>query len=467
MIVKCKLYAYRKKSRIFNNKISMSLRQQINIGITLSVFIILVLGNAVAIWQARISVAKEFESSVNLAYRLIKANMDTPEWQQSKLQSRLAQIESLRHTRHLRIQLIDEQGELIDQLETEMAKNKSDYPDWFAWAVSQKFPSVRYQSQIRPGQSLTLIIEADSSDEIRESWEETRFLMLLIILMSVIMFVVVNLLFNKAINSVTVIVNGLQAIENGDYQHRIPDSNVTEFGTIARAVNHLTEVLAQVKEENRRLTRHSLEIQEQERQQLAKELHDEMGQSVTAIKTLATTGRQLHEDHQRINNSIINICNHLFQVVRTMMRNLHPIVLSELGLKASLRDLIEHWQEKQPSINYQIICSDAVDELDANTAIQVFRVIQECLTNIARHANARQVNISLTQEQSRENFIITVEDDGQGCDPILMKSGFGMMAIRERIENLNGKVNFKSTPGGGMRIVFEIPICSLNHESSK
>jgi two-component system sensor histidine kinase UhpB len=356
---------------------------------------------------------------------------------------------------------------LIDQLEFKTTKRMPDTPSWFDWAVSQTYPSIRRQVQAPQGQNLTLIIEADPSDEIREAWEETWFLMLLIILMALIMFVTVNLLFNKAINSVTVIVKGLKAIEDGEYQHRIPDSKVTEFGTIARAVNHLTEALALAKKENRILTQRSLRIQEHERQRLAKELHDEMGQSVTAIKTLATTGKQHRVNHQHINESIIDICNHLFQVVRTMMRNLHPIVLSELGLKASLRDLIEHWEEKQPSINYQISCSDAADELDANTAIQVFRVVQECLTNIARHANAQRVIISLIQAQSREKFIITVEDDGQGCELILMKSGFGIMAIRERIENLNGKVSFDSSPDGGMRIVFEIPVSLASYESSK
>lgn len=435
----------------------MSLRLQINIGILLSVSIILILGVTTAVWQARNSVAKEVKSSVNLAYQLISSGINAPELKNTDPKSWLAQVDLLRQTRHLKIQLMDADGHLLEHFESDSQPVRSRSPDWFIWVISQQYPGAKYPVKTQEGKSLTIVIHPDPMDEIRESWEETRSLLLSIALMAVLMFIAVNLIFNKALSSVTVIVKGLQAIEKGQYQQRIPDFRVSEFGMIARAVNHLTEALAFAKHENRELTRHSLKIQEQERQQLAKELHDEMGQSVTAIKAMAVTGKQANADIVTINNSIISICDRLFMVVRSMMRNLHPIVLSELGLKASLQDLIEHWTEMQPAIDYQIKCTDAIDNIDEKKAIQVFRVIQECLTNIARHAHATQVRITVNNDVNTDGFQISIEDNGRGCDPGLMKSGFGVMAIQERMENIGGKVSFASAPGQGMQISINIP----------
>jgi two-component system sensor histidine kinase UhpB len=272
-------------------------------------------------------------------------------------------------------------------------------------------------------------------------------------------FLAVNLVFNKSLKSIAVIVDALRLIETGQYRQQLPMFATQEFDDIAKAINHMTVELEKTRQENRALTQHSLAIQEEERQRLSQELHDEFGQSLTAIKVMAVTAAHQKADTAKITTSITEICDHLMTVVRSMMQQLHPLVLTELGLKATLEEMVNHWSERNADLELTIRCSDAVDHLDKNLAIQVFRVIQECLTNVVRHARAHRVNIDLDKLDGPQACLqLTVQDDGQGCDLQTVNRGFGLLGMKERIKSLDGELQVLSRPGAGMTVNARIPL---------
>ena len=221
-------------------------------------------------------------------------------------------------------------------------------------------------------------------------------------------------------------------------------------------------------QQNRALTQHTLEIQEDERQRLSQELHDVLGQSLTAIKVMAVTvgrsqagamGKRI--DITQTTDSIVTICDHLMTVVRSMMHQLHPLVLTELGLKATMEDLLNHWSSRNPELKLTITCPDEVDELEQKITIQIFRVVQECLTNIVRHAQAKQAVISLKiehQNKIRSALRLQVTDDGQGCTIETIKTGFGLLGMRERINSLGGEFTIQTQPHQGLNIIATIPL---------
>jgi two-component system sensor histidine kinase UhpB len=146
-------------------------------------------------------------------------------------------------------------------------------------------------------------------------------------------------------------------------------------------------------------------------------------------------------------------------VVRSMMQQLHPLVLTELGLKATLEEMVNHWSERNADLRLTIRCSDAVDGLDKNLTIQVFRVIQECLTNVVRHAQAHSVSIDLEKlDLPRAYLQLKVQDDGRGCDLQTTSQGFGLLGIKERIKSLDGELQVLSRPGSGMLVNARIPL---------
>jgi len=435
----------------------MSLRYQIIFRILCSSLCILVLGGAIVVWQARLSVEKEVDASIRLALQLITLGItDTSSLQQINDLSRLS---ALRQTRHLSIQLHKPDGQLVHFSGEPLPSHSQDLPPaWFIHWVKGEYPKVQHQLKTEDGETVSLIIEAQPLDEITEVWQESVAFFTSISALTLLTFLAVNLVFNKSLKSIEVIVSGLQTIETGQYRYKLPPFSTQEFDAIANAINHMTGELEKTRQENRALTQHSLAIQEEERQHLSQELHDELGQSLTAIKVMAVAAAHRNADTEKITASIGQICDHLMSVVRSMMQQLHPLMLTELGLRATLEDLLNHWSERNPNLQLEIDCDEAVDTLDKNLIRQLFRVIQECLTNALRHAKANRLKIDLYFAESGKRLELKVADDGQGCNPDTLKHGFGLRGMAERIRSLDGEFSVSSRPGQGMTITASIPL---------
>jgi two-component system sensor histidine kinase UhpB len=440
----------------------MSLRYQINIRILISSLCILLLGGSIAIWQARNAVEKEVDSSINLAVQLIKFGFSQASQHPHTETDWLPQFNALKETRHLSIQLKMPSGEIISVARKNQSANHQEKPpQWFIKLVEGRHPKVEHPITTFGGKRLTLIIQANPLDEITEVWEESIGFFSSLFLLTLFTFLAVNLAFNKALKSIAIIVNALKIIETGQYQQKLPDFSIQEYDSIAKAINHMTGELNTSQQENRALTQHSLEIQEDERQRLSQELHDELGQSLTAIKVMAVTAAHKKADIKQTTDSIISVCDHLMSVVRSMMHQLHPLVLTELGLKATMEDLLNHWATRNPELKLTIDCPDVVDALDQKITIQVFRIVQECLTNIVRHAQAKQASISLEivhPSTIGKALRLRVMDDGHGCAAEMIKTGFGLLGMRERINSLGGEFTIQTQPQQGMSITASIPL---------
>lgn len=437
---------------------TVSLRDQINIRIILTSLIILIFGGIIAVWQARQTVKTELDSTLNLAAQLVQINLlDTSSQNRVNVDAWLPRFVSLEQTRHLTIELRQPNGQTVYFAGKGNSSHQTEPPQWFVALISAQSPKIEQQLTQSNGDRLNLIIRANPIDEIGEAWYEYLEFFITLTIMAGITFVAVNLLITQSIKAITVIVDSLKAIENGDYLQKLPDFSTREYDNIAKAINHMTCVLNETNVENKALTLHSLQIQEEERQHLAKELHDELGQSLTAIKVMATTTKNAKADSAEIADTIISVCDHLITVVRSMMRNLHPLVLTELGLKAGLEDLLQHWSQRHPELVLTLNCPDKVDNLNPNITIQVFRVIQECLTNIIRHASAGAAFVTL--DIAADAFLnLEVSDNGQGCSLPDIKNGFGLLGIRERIKSLGGEFNIDTAHQKGMTLRALIPI---------
>lgn len=440
----------------------MSLRYQINIRILFSSLCILILGGSIAIWQARNAVNKEIDSSINLAVQLITFGFSQASQTTFKETDWLPKLNSLKQTRHLSIQLREPSGQIISFAHKNQQTDTGESPPhWFINLVADKYPKAEHQITSSSGKQITLIIEANPLDEITEVWQESVTFFLSLFLLTLFTFLAINLVFNKALKSITIIVDALKAIETGHYQQKLPDFSTREYDSIAKAINHMSGELNATQQENRALTQHSLEIQEDERQRLSQELHHELGQSLSAIKVMAVTAAHEKADIKKTTESIISICDHLMTVVRSMMHQLHPLILTELGLKATLEDLLNHWSVRNPELKLDIVCPDEVDNLEQKITIQVFRIVQECLTNIVRHAQAKKAIITLAivhQTKTGKVLRLEVTDDGQGCANAMIKTGFGLLGMRERINSLGGELTIQTQPRQGMSITANIPL---------
>ena len=223
---------------------------------------------------------------------------------------------------------------------------------------------------------------------------------------------------------------------------------------------------AQLLEENRHLARRALEIQEQERSRMARELHDELGQCITAIRADAEIirGRSLGVDgvsHESA-EAIEAVAGQVYGVVRRMMRQLRPNSLDEMGLTEAVTEAVHDWTERHPDTHCELDVQDDLDRVPGPVATTAYRTVQEALTNVARHAQARNVTVRL-QRRAGE-LSVEVADDGRGMESGEGASGFGLLGMGERVRAVDGELHIDSAPGRGTTIRARLPLEARGEE---
>jgi two-component system sensor histidine kinase UhpB len=329
-------------------------------------------------------------------------------------------------------------------------------PEWFRWAVvSEPLVVVR---EVRFGSEPPVLIHIESyaEDEIREVWEEAQGFLVLQGLLLLAIYGAVHLLAGRAVRPVGPILKGLNAIEQGDYDARLPRFGLSELDRISAGINHLSNSLRASRDEIRTLTRHSLAIQEEERRSIAQEIHDEFGQSLTAIKMMSGAMGSHSSAGMKADQEIQRLCDRLFGVVRSLMRRLRPMVLEDLGLNAAISDLRDHWQNTSPDLEIVFHCDSVLEELRGDISLEIYRIIQEALTNTLRHSGATQSRISI-EEMSPNTIQLIVEDNGRWISQSDQQRGFGLLGMRERVASLNGQFKLINRPGQGLEICIVLP----------
>jgi two-component system sensor histidine kinase UhpB len=215
--------------------------------------------------------------------------------------------------------------------------------------------------------------------------------------------------------------------------------------------------------ENRRLSQKYLLAQEDERRSLARELHDELGQCLNAIKLDATAirnhpaapSREIVDGAQ----AIIDVSSRVYDVTRGLMERLRPVALDELGLADALRHLVSDWQRRNPGVRCTLELRGQLAGLGEQINMSLYRVVQECLTNVTRHAAASAVEVCV--EGGRSELSVRIRDDGAGLPAATGKrSGLGLVGLRERIEALGGRFEVAGCVPHGVEVHAHIPVGS-------
>jgi two-component system sensor histidine kinase UhpB len=208
------------------------------------------------------------------------------------------------------------------------------------------------------------------------------------------------------------------------------------------------------------LSRGLVQVQEAERRQLSRELHDRVGQNLTALSInldilrTSLAGDGYAAQHARLEDSS-RLLERTVDSIQNVMSELRPPMLDDYGLLPAL-----HWYAKdfaaRTGIDVKLIGSDEPERLAPDIEITLFRVAQEALTNVAKHAHAAHVEITL--EHTADHCLMTVTDDGIGIESSAERhASLGMVTMRERVQAIGGRFHVRSTPAGGTQIAIDIP----------
>ena len=419
--------------------------------------------------NARQNAQAEVKSAEKLVlYLFDTAILNNEKLNQKQIDKRTFNLQHLKHMRHIKIELANEHGEIIDSNQTSQKDALNEAPEWFKsvlnrftapWTASVR--SLEYQGKVLG----KLIITPDPDFEYAEKWKQLKELLTLVF----IFFILVNLsvvwAVGQALKPTESIYNALNALEEGKLETRLPKFKVPELARIADKFNLMIIKLEQSIKQNHKLTQQLITLQEQERKSIARDLHDEFGQCLTAINTDASiilkASDKKYPELKGSAEAIASLSRHLTEMVSGLLQQLRPGVLEELGIEAAISDLIESWGSRNKEIAWRVKMDPIEVALDESKSITLYRLIQECLTNITKHAGATEVDLEIFYERKgiRDGLHVVLKDNGKGFDS-KNTNGLGLPGMRERVEGLNGQLTIKTRKGHGTVIEAWIPIQS-------
>jgi signal transduction histidine kinase len=344
-------------------------------------------------------------------------------------------------------------------------------PLWFAATVETllgNHAAVAHPISARTSSAGTVSAAADPDAAIRLAWAHILDNIDIALLMAVAIGLLASLAIAHTLAPARSIVVALQRMADGHYRTPLPRVRSMELAMIGRAVTDLGERLAQATEQRAVLTQRLLDIRDDERRTLARELHDEFGQNLTAIlafaSTIETVSAQGNEDNGVAEDArmISQATLHIMACLRDTLDRLRRPPAEELGLKASLINLVESWRSRNAMLPMvQLDLQGDLANVRGDIATTAYRVAQECLTNALRHSAARQISLRIERRTGEDNaLLICVEDDGGGdAARVAESTGFGLTGLRERVAAVGGSLSIARAKRG-LSVAATIPIAA-------
>ncbi|MFA5984378.1 MAG: histidine kinase [Methylococcaceae bacterium] len=335
------------------------------------------------------------------------------------------------------------------------------------------FESV-YRTLFKPGMAITrsimfnnqeygkLTITPSEEMEIDKAWQNINSLFGLSLITIFAVCVLVYLTVNHTLQPTRKIVEGIGRLELGDLDYRLPPFKLTLWQQIGQAINQLAASQQQLLAERQKLLLKLLNIQDEERRYLARELHDELGQCLAGINAVAASisyvATQQCPSLVDEAGHISRISEHMMATVRGLLSQLRPAEFDELGLAASLNSLVNGWNSSSAGmVRFKLNLIGNCDVLPEALALTLFRVAQESLTNIAKHSTADRASVTLVVHQ--DSVDLAVKDNGKITTlPSNQGLGIGLLGIQERVSALDGRFSLAIAPPQGLSVEVWLPI---------
>jgi two-component system sensor histidine kinase UhpB len=348
--------------------------------------------------------------------------------------------------RHLRAVLIDGSGRIL--LQSALQAPQDPAPAVLVNLLTG--PKVMASVDLPPdlSQRGTLQLRTDAHNEISEAWDDIKLdLSILGIFFCLVLGLVVRTL-RRALRPLQDLCAAFTRVGAGDYSTRLAWRNTKELAPVHDGFNAMAERLADMERQTRLLQTRVQCVQEEERGELARDLHDEVAPFLFAVSADASLIRQFVASNHWAGidaraEGILSSVSHMQKHLRHVLSRLMPDVLLDLGLAGAIETLVHFWNSRRPDIAFTLhVDADSLD--DRRTAV-AFRVVQESLSNAVRHADPSKIDIRV--EQTGDGCIIEVQDNGTGMSKEPNAEGLGLLGMRERVNAVGGRLVIKTLAG--------------------
>ena len=446
----------------------MHLHTRLLLGIALVTLIAIGVSILLPLSSAREEVSRETDASLQLARLLLEvqrgvaaAANDT-----QALESAAARVRMAEPLRHVRVQLVDQAGRVVAL--SPPAEEGSGLARAFlptATPAPLGYPVVFHGATLAQLRVSSNPLSEAAEIEQRAARDLVMLVLTILVVGSTIYWTV-----RVGLRPVAQIQAALTRLEAGELDTRLPRLRLKDLDEISARFNHCAAVMQAEAAQRRELTRRLIDVEEDERRRLARELHDELGQRLTAIKVdAAYIARETAAYSPQIRTcarELEQLASGIMDLIRGMLVRLRPHGLETLGLHEALQELVNGWQMRLAGrFSCQLSFRGRGDALSPDLNITVYRLIQECLTNVVRHSPAHTVSVDVEVQErqaARGEARVSVEvrelDAPPDSAPERWSEGTGLLGMRERVAAHGGELTIKVDQGGGMLLRAWLPL---------
>lgn len=386
-------------------------------------------------------------------------------------------------TRGQCVRYVNEKGAIVRNDCIGTISRQDEAPAWLVALWSAVAPAYSAESAVsyKGTDYGNVIVSADASAIAGRAWQELQRLLALTALTILSLSILVYVALARALAPTKDVVAGLNRLSAGDLSHRLPPPRLAELRRISEVANELAAKVEAMLAERADLLQRLMNAQEEERRRLARELHDEFGQNLSAIAALAASLEHAAEDAESDNadeaRALGRIAAGMMQSLRGTLMHLRPADLEKFGLAESLKQLIDVWSiSARNKTRFELSIPRELGPLPDAAAVHIFRIAQEGLTNAAKHAHAHNVRLTvepaaLTPPRNGQPAAIhlTIEDDGTGrrVNGAAATPARGLLNMQERVAALGGSISFEDRPGAGLKVSVVVPVGLPQAESAE
>lgn len=334
-------------------------------------------------------------------------------------------------------------------------------PEWFfdLFAQPPRVVRVDLPETLRSHGSFEL--ETSLRGEVAEVWDDVVLKLTILTVFCVLASLLVYITLGRALGPITGLLGAFERLGGGDYGVRVEAKGPTEIAKLCGGFNDMAQRLGEMESRNHRLNEQLATVQEEERADLARDLHDEVSPFLFSVDVDASTIRQIAAGPEvsavaARADAIRDAVAHMKKHVKSILNRLRPTVHLELGLKNAIETLVASWQLRNPDVSFKAVIADQ----DCGSKIDsvIHGIVREAISNALKHGKPEEIDVILTWT-NEDCVTITVRDDGGGLKPASLDSGFGLIAMRERAQALGGTVTVKNrTDLAGVEVTATIPI---------
>jgi two-component system, NarL family, sensor histidine kinase UhpB len=436
----------------------LSLRSRLLFSIFGTLLLSLAAGAAFTYWHAVKKIETEMQAAIAVGGRFAHNAVDDADEATLNPGRRLRLlVADFDGDRHLRASLL-ENGRVLRS--SALAKPESPAPSWFYHLIAGEPKVLNVELPPVFKDFGEVVLETDANNEVAEVWSDIGLTLSVLTIFCGLVLTFVYLTLSSAIHPLRDLTAAFARVGDRDYRERVPERGPYELVQLYQGFNRMVEDLARAEAQNKRLQEQLATVQDEERADLARDLHDEIGPMLfaadvdaAAIERLAKQG-EYGGIAQRV-GIIRAAIGQMQRHVREILGRLRPAVLLDVGLAHAIDNLVSFWTTHRPGLAFDLKVPDEGfgEPLDGT----IYRVVQESVSNAVRHGSPTRIEIEI--ESAPEGTIwVRVTDDGGGLKASSRPGGYGIVGMTERVASLNGSLDVRNRPDGrGVTVEAKLP----------